>query len=519
MCLKSFSAFFVFFISIEFCYCQSAKYDKIFKETSTTLLSSNPEQALRNTAYLYKISANNSERIKASMLRATLLRQNGMRNDAITALKRADSLALIDKNYNLQARINGFLSTIYREYEIYSIGKIYLQKAIAASVRIEDKNEKYKFQGNLSQEKAYYDMSSSEYLKAIMNLKIGKQAFELCDSSIDKNFHIAVNDELIAKNYLLLDKVDLALLHFQQAEEELAKSEASDSPLKGFLYNGFGNVYTIKGDFNKALLNYKKAEAIAKSSNFFILKQEVYTSLMQFYKKTDYKKYIEYNELNLKLKKDEEDSRKINTDELIKTLRDEQLDNQQKYQKTKFIIITIGCCILIVLIVIGVQLFRRNRKSIKSQPIFETKNEIVNEEILKPKQEVTKEYMSEATENAILEKIHKLEESHFYLDKDVSLNLVAVKLAINQRYLSYVINRNKGKDFAGYINELRIHYVTDRLKNDNEFLKYKISFLADLCGFSSHSRFTTTFKKVTGVSPQSFITDLQEQRDAEAGKI
>lgn len=116
--------------------------------------------------------------------------------------------------------------------------------------------------------------------------------------------------------------------------------------------------------------------------------------------------------------------------------------------------------------------------------------------------------MSEATENAILEKIHKLEESHFYLDKDVSLNHVAVKVAVNQRYLSYVINRNKGKDFAGYINELRIHYITDRLKNDNEFLKYKISFLADLCGFSSHSRFTTTFKKVTGVSPQSFITDL-----------
>ena len=157
------------------------------------------------------------------MLRATLLRQNGMRNDAIEALKRADSLAVIDKNYNLQARINGFLSTIYREYEIYSIGKIYLQKAIAASVKIEDKNEKYKFQGNLSQEKAYYDMSSSEYLKAIMNLKIGKQAFELCDSTIDKKFHIAVNDELIAKNYLLLNKVDLALSHFQLAEKELAK--------------------------------------------------------------------------------------------------------------------------------------------------------------------------------------------------------------------------------------------------------------------------------------------------------
>lgn len=131
------------------------------------------------------------------------------------------------------------------------------------------------------------------------------------------------------------------------------------------------------------------------------------------------------------------------------------------------------------------------------------------EEEIKPKQETAKEYMSEATESAILEKIKKLEKSHFYLDKDISLNYVAVKLSINQRYLSYVINKNKSIDFAGYINELRIHYITDRLRNDSDFLKYKISFLAELSGFSSHSRFTTTFKKVTGVSPQSFINDLQ----------
>ena len=46
------------------------------------------------------------------------------------------------------------------------------------------------------------------------------------------------------------------------------------------------------------------------------------------------------------------------------------------------------------------------------------------------------------------EKIEKLEESHFYLDKDISLNYVAAKLSINHRYLSYVINKNKSVDNA-----------------------------------------------------------------------
>ena len=48
---------------------------------------------------------------------------------------------------------------------------------------------------------------------------------------------------------------------------------------------------------------------------------------MEFYKKTDNKKYVKYNELNLKLYKDEEHSRKIIADDLIKTLRKKQLVN------------------------------------------------------------------------------------------------------------------------------------------------------------------------------------------------
>ena len=516
MRLKSIFFLFIFLFSSDLCYSQKSKYDKVFNETSTVLLSSNPEKALQNTAYLYKISANNAERIKASMLRASLLRQNGMRNEAVKALKRADSLAVIDKNYNLQARINGFLSTIYREYEIYSLGKVHLQKAISVSKKIVDKNEMYKFQGNLYQEKAYYEMDSSNYLQAIIDLKAGKKLFELCDSSIDKKFQLAVNDELIAKNYLSLHQVDTALNYYQKAEKELAASASSESPLKGFIFNGFGNVYAAAGADNKALLYYQKAENIAQASNFFTLKQEVYTSLIQFYKKTNYKKYISYNELNLKLKQDEEKNRKINTNELITTLKEEQAVSESKYENIKTIVI--GCCIFII-IVTAALLFLRTKKN---GPDLEISNDTSavdsSKEEIKSKAEPIKEYMSEATESAILENIEKLEESHFYLDKDISLNYVAAKLSINHRYLSYVINKNKSKDFAGYINELRIHYITDRLRNDSDFLKYKISFLADLCGFSSHSRFTTTFKKVTGVSPLTFITDLQEGCDEERMK-
>lgn len=510
MRLKSFIIFLIVVLSHQLSYPQNSKYDSVFSETSQILLASNPKKALQNTDYLYKISSNNSERIKACMLRATLLRQYGLRNEAISALKRADSLSSTDKNYNLQARINGFMSTIYREYEIYNLGQSHLKKAVAISKKIEDQNEMYKFQGNLSQEIAYYEMVASNYSKAITHLKAGNLLFEKTASDNDKNFHKAVNDELIAKNYISLNKSDSALYYYEKAQKELASSQSSNSPLKGFIHNGLANVYSSTGDKKKALLNYKKAEEIAEASNFFTLKQEVYTSLMDFYKKTDNKKYISYNEMNLKLNKGEEQERKIIADELIKTLRKNQLDSQNNYQKSRSVII--GVCIFIVLATLVIYVYRRNQDTKKFK---KTSNSVdVNDvEEIAPKRDAAKEYMSETTENSILKSIEELEKSQFYLNKDISLNSVAVELSINQRYLSYVINKHKSKDFAGYVNELRINYIIDRLKNDESYLKYKISYLADQCGFSSHSRFTITFKKVTGESPLTFITQLQKEQN------
>jgi len=495
-------------------YAQGSKFDSIFAETSQVLLSSNPNKALSNTDYLYKISNNNSERIRSCMLRATLLRQYGIRNEAVAALKRADSLAVIDKNCNMQARINGFLSTLYREFEIYSLGKIHLQKAVDISKKIENKTDMYKFQGNLSQEIAYYDMYFLKYSKAIEHLKKGNQLFEKAGAAVDINFQTAVNNELIAKNYLLLHKVDSAFFYFNKAKKELESSQSPESPLKGFIYNGLANAYTATGDFKNAISNYKIAEQIADASNFFILKQEVYNSLLEFYKKTDNKKYITYNELNLKLNKDEEQSRKNVADDLIKTLRKKQLESHSDYQKSKYIII--GSCILIILIVMAIYILKRKQDYNKIKT-FISKSEHPEAIQIKAsqKKDTAKEYMSEATESAILESIKQFEKSDFYLNKDISLNSVAAELNINHRYLSYVINKHKSKDFAGYINELRINYIIHKLKNDPNYLKYKISYLADQCGFLSHSRFTITFKKVTGVSPLSFITYLQKENQEE----
>ncbi|RTZ46822.1 hypothetical protein EJ377_15815 [Chryseobacterium arthrosphaerae] len=52
------------------------------------------------------------------------------------------------------------------------------------------------------------------------------------------------------------------------------------------------------------------------------------------------------------------------------------------------------------------------------------------------------------------------------------------------------------------MNRLRINYIVDKLINDEKYRQYKISILADECGFSSHSKFAAVFKAVTDYSRQ-----------------
>jgi AraC-like DNA-binding protein len=116
------------------------------------------------------------------------------------------------------------------------------------------------------------------------------------------------------------------------------------------------------------------------------------------------------------------------------------------------------------------------------------------------------------TEEALIKKLNQFENSKQFTKQDMSLALLASQFETNTKYLSEIINTYKNKNFNSYINELRINYITDRLKNNKTYLQYKISYLAEESGFSSHSSFATVFKAVTGIPPTVFIELLRDQK-------
>ena len=116
----------------------------------------------------------------------------------------------------------------------------------------------------------------------------------------------------------------------------------------------------------------------------------------------------------------------------------------------------------------------------------------------------------------VLAKLEKFEKSHKYLKQDMSLSGLASYLDTNTKYLSEILKQYKGKKFCDYINGLRILYIMEILYKNPIYREYKISYLAESCGFGSREVFAVVFKKETGISPSYFINNLKRDTQEES---
>lgn len=114
-------------------------------------------------------------------------------------------------------------------------------------------------------------------------------------------------------------------------------------------------------------------------------------------------------------------------------------------------------------------------------------------------------------EQELREKLDAFERSEDFLDKNMSLATLAAQFDTNTKYLSEVINTYKNCNYNAYINDLCIRHLLKLLATNPSYLQYKISYIADLAGFSSHSSFTNVFKNSTGLSPNEYMQNLRNR--------
>jgi AraC-like DNA-binding protein len=120
--------------------------------------------------------------------------------------------------------------------------------------------------------------------------------------------------------------------------------------------------------------------------------------------------------------------------------------------------------------------------------------------------------LTEETARELLLKIESLELQQFYLDPEISQNVMATLLKTNTAYLSDTINTYKGNNFTGYINGLRIGYITQMLRERGIWRHYSVGTLALEAGFKNRVTFSQAFKHHQRMSVRTYIEQLNRER-------
>jgi len=123
---------------------------------------------------------------------------------------------------------------------------------------------------------------------------------------------------------------------------------------------------------------------------------------------------------------------------------------------------------------------------------------------------IPQKLLSKEKEEELLSKLIEFEEGTEFTEKNFTISTMVMLFETNPKYINYLLQQHRGKLFSDYINMLRIRYLCQKLENKPEYRNYKISYLSDLAGYSSHSRFASIFKKEMGVSPSEFISKLSD---------
>ena len=340
---------------------------------------------------------------------------------------------------------------------------------------------------------------------------------------------------------LKLKKYDIAAKNFLAAYKYF--SGIQDQNMNYSLLN-IGKSYEGLKDRTKAVENYTKLDSIISKSGYtFPELRDVYTYLIDHYKENnDKEKQLYYIERFLKVdhKLDEqfkylstEIPKKYDTPNLLQ--EKENIIEELKFRKT-VLYISMGALLLILLFII--YLYYKSKKREKEQrkiaqdliSLVEKKNieekktgekhevdDIEVNDILIPEpfgqDDKNSKNISEEVTQFILQELRIFESKELFLKKGITLANLAKNIKTNTAYLSEIINTHKGKNFASYLNDLRIDFALNRLVNDKKFRSYKLSVIAEELGYNNEQAFSLAFKKKTGTTLSTYIKEIDSLKN------
>ncbi len=112
----------------------------------------------------------------------------------------------------------------------------------------------------------------------------------------------------------------------------------------------------------------------------------------------------------------------------------------------------------------------------------------------------------------ILQHLEDFEKNKEFLSEGIHLNNLAQRWHTNRNYLSNCINTYKEKSFIDYVNDLRIKYFIEHLKeNHKRFRCLTIAAIGQELGFSSARSFSKAFVKVMHMPLSQYLSRFTKE--------
>ncbi|WP_378187577.1 helix-turn-helix domain-containing protein [Aquimarina sp. W85] len=329
-----------------------------------------------------------------------------------------------------------------------------------------------------------------------------------------------------------INKYDMGLIEI--ASDSVSKVITSykkdiDNPNLIVAYYYYGKILSKNKVPVKAIQYFKKVDSLFTITQDIIPEaRESYEYLINYYKKTgDSENQLRYVKRLLKVDSVLNDnyrylSKKIaqeyDTPRLLKEKESiiADLKDENKFFSNGIFLTSIFLSISII----GLIYYYKRQKTIKkrfddlinssSQELSDTPKPISKP---KSKSKTKSLDISDTIVESILNNLKDFENAANYLKPNITVGSLAKQFGTNSKYLSKVINDFKNKNFSVYINDLRIQYVIQKLKEDRKFRMYTIKAISSEIGFNTTEAFSKAFHKKTGIYPSYFIKNLDKLSD------
>jgi len=477
------------------------------------------EGAERYEDVLLKAAETDEQKLRAYNLNGKIQRSMGNSANAIYYAMVGEQLAHLNGYQDWRAIFSNMLATNFRELGLFDQSREHLQTAERICRLIGNPSRQAMIKVEIFQEKAQYRMSTYKYWSAIKFLDSAK-------AIIDSQFKTSVDNRLIrAANYHLQGVCEMELGNSRAASEYMYRSKDllrdDDLTIIPYINRGLAEFYLREEKLDSCKHYLDKASLSVETSGGLRLKELYYKTSADYSSIVgDFPLAIEYLKKQNALVADRHLVAQQISSRIIMDFRNES----QRNSKFKLLFWWCVSSVSVVLLFVFIYQFRFNFNRQKGKPkntvepydLAVTETAIIRSTLAsstEPTNEGGELKIAIETESRLIRELSQLEKENFFLDRDITLNKLASKLSSNQKYVSYIIKKYRNLDFNDYLQHIKITFLLERIASDSAFADYKLAYMAEISGFSSHSKLTTAFKSVTGKTPSQYFSELRKEKN------